>query len=155
GEKTNGRLILMNTRFGTLTTMSALYFAKLIKKYPTKTRPYNVEGIFEDEPSAILPPEEKKVVVDPIAITLAKDEEKRKQEAEKSAALTVKWAFRLRTLPCDVEQKLREQIKIEPKILSENLEKFVAGDYKGSPLELLEKFGAVKELLKGTEWYVK
>lgn len=155
GEKENGRLILMNTRYGTLTSMSALYFAKLIKKYPCKTRPYNVEGIFEEEATAPMKMPKETVVVDTLQASLNKTEEKRKIQEERQRKLYLKWAFRLKSLPIDVEIKLRDSVKIEPRILGENIEKWVSGNYNGSILELLAKFGEVKNLLQGTEWFVK
>jgi len=148
GEK-NGRLILLNTRYGTLTTMSASYFLKLIRKFRCKTRPYKVEYVedFEQESVEVKKPTQietpaKKPVTAP-----------KKDDTDGKLEIIERWSMRLKTLPLDVEEKLQKDLKIHPRELARDLDLFNENKLPG-PLKTLERFSRVKELLKGTPWDV-
>ena len=66
-----------------------------------------------------------------------------------------RWGLRLKTLPPDINETLEKELQVSPRVLGENLEKWGRNEYKGSVLELYGKYNRVRELLKGTEWYVK
>ena len=161
GMKDNGRLILLNTRYGTLTPMSASYFLKLISgKYPCSKRPFKVE--YPEDINGETTQQEKPVKrsegpylqkID--SEYLKREKEKKIKEKEKSDAETKKWAFRLKTLPLDVEEKLTKSVGIAPRELAEGLEKWIEGTYQGSVARLMGYLFNIQNLLKGTEWYVK
>lgn len=150
GEKENGRLILLNTKYGTLTSMGASYFLKLISgKYPCTKRPYNVEypegyERVKEQPSVMSAPKQT------VNVGLSKEE-----TADKETKEMLKWATRLKTLPMDIEEILEKDLKIAPRTLGENLEKWVSGEYEGSNLEILEAYEKARKLMKGTAWDVK
>lgn len=150
GEKENGRLILLNTRYGTLTSMGAAYFLKLISgKYPCTKRPYNVEypeGY--EKPKELTPSEKYKQYLD-------KKEKERDKEREELDIELLKWATRLKTLPDREAEILGKELKIAPHILGENLEKWANGIYEGPQAQISELYNKVQTLLKGTPWDVK
>lgn len=148
--KDNGRLCLLNTRYGTLTSMNASYFLKLISgKYPCSKRPYKVEY-----PEDVLIHDSDNTMSQP-AIVHEKNKDENLVSEDRSTIELKKWAFRLKTLPLDVEETLEKDMGVAPKELGEKLEKWVKNEYQGSVLELIGQYNRVKELLKGTEWYVK
>lgn len=158
----NGRLCLLNTRYGTLTKMSASYFIEHIntKKYKVYTRPYNVEypGDINGETTQQEKPvkrSEGPYLQKIDSEYLKREKEKKIKEKEKSDAETKKWAFRLKTLPLDVEEKLTKSVGIAPRELAEGLEKWIEGTYQGSVARLMGYLFNIQDLLKGTEWYVK
>lgn len=153
GEKENGRLILLNTKYGTLTSMGAAYFMKLISgKYPCTKRPYNVEYPEGEPPKA---PSAGEIVAKNIDRYLERKEKEREEERKKFDIELLKWVQRLKTLPDRESEILQKELKIMPKTLGENLEKWANNTYEGSNFEISEIYEKVKKLLKGTKWDVK
>ena len=154
GEKENGRPILLNTKYGTLTSMGAAYFMKLISgKYPCTKRPYNVEY-----------PEDYKVRKAPSAGEILNKgveryEERLKQQdketVDKETAEMLRWATQLKTLPERESEILERELKIAPQKLGEDLEMWSKDGVIVSPLQTLTAYEQAKKLLKGTEWGVK
>ena len=154
GEKENGRLILLNTRFGTLTSMNAAYFMKLISgKYPCVKRPYNVE--YPEGYEQVKAPSVGEITAKKIENYKARIEQEGKEYADKETKEMLKWATRLKTLPDHEEEILEKELKIAPYTLGENLEQFANNEYKDSMVQLFDAYSKVKGLLKGTAWDVK
>lgn len=154
GEKENGRLILLNTRFGTLTSMNAAYFMKLISgKYPCTKRPYNVE--YPEGYEQVKAPSESEIMAKQIENYEARAEKKEKEIVDKETKEVLKWAARLKTLPNREEEILEKELKIAPHTLGENLEQFLSDEYKGSVVQMFDAYEKVKGLLTGTAWDVK
>lgn len=151
GEKENGRLILLNTKYGTLTSMGVAYFMKLISgKYPCTKRPYNVEypeGYEVPKATVAMTKEPKQLIIN--------DESKIKVDEDKETKEMLKWATRLKTLPARESEILEKELKIAPQTLGEDMEKWVHGDKSVSPLQILTAYEKAKKLLKGTAWDVK
>ena len=151
GEKDNGRLILLNTRYGTLTSMGAAYFLKLISgRYPCTKRPYKVEYPEDYEaPKATvaMTKEPKQLIIN--------DESKIKVDEDKETKEMLKWATRLKTLPARESEILEKELKIAPYTLGENLEMWVKKGIISSPLQTIAVYEKAKNLLKGTAWDVK
>lgn len=154
GEKENGRLILLNTRFGTLTSMNAAYFMKLISgKYPCVKRPYNVE--YPEGYEQVKTSQEGGDVAKKIENYNARIEKEGHEYADREIKEMLKWAARLKTLPEREEEVIKKELKIAPHTLGENLEQFVSDEYKGSMVQMFDAYEKVKGLLKGTAWDVK
>ena len=150
-EKENGRLILLNTKYGTLTSMGASYFLKLISgKYPCSKRPYNVEYPEDYEKT------ETSSTNKPNFIQVPKVGCKKEEENNCNKEM-LKWAKRLKTLPARESEIVERELHIAPDTLGENLEKWVTQgiNFEGSPLQTIEAYEKVKKLLKGTEWDIK
>ena len=150
GVKENGRLILLNTKYGTLTTMNASFFLKLIdNKHPHSSRPYKVE--YPEDVSAPGKCSEKPVQA-PVDSVIERNNAKEEEYDEQ----TKKWAFRLKTLPPDVSEKLEKEIGLAPLELGQRIEKWIEGKFEGRPYaDILEPLHRAQGLLKYTEWYVK
>lgn len=145
GEKPNGRLILLNTRYGTLTSMGASYFRKLISgKYPCSTRPYLVER-----------PEEEYKPTPIVTDQNTTSEHKVSKEEDIETKKILKWAQRLKTLDAREEELLEKEIKVKPYLLGEWLVEWTENRFQGSISEMLGAFEKIKKLLKGTRWDVK
>lgn len=154
GEKENGRLILLNTRYGTLTSMGAAYFMKLISgKYPCTKRPYNVE--YPEGYEQVKAPSEGGNAAKKIEDYNARKEQERAEEIDKYNKEILKYAARLRTLPDREAEILEKELKIAPHTMGDNLEKWVLGTYEGSNVQIVEVYEKMKTLLKGTAWDVK
>lgn len=153
--KENGRLRLLNTKYGTLTSMNASFFIKRIssKKYLVDTRPYAVE--YPDGYEQVKAPPVGESTVKNIDNYSARKEKERTEENDKYNKEILKWALRLKTLPEHEEEILEKELRIAPHALGENLEKWINGTYEGSNVQIAEVYEKVKRLLKGTVWDVK
>lgn len=154
GEKANGRLILLNTLYGTLTSMNAVYFLKLIgRNRRVSTRPYNVE--YPEGYEQVKAPSEFINTAKKIEECNARKEQERAKENDKYNKETLKWAARLRTLPDREAEILEKELKIAPHTLGDNLEKWILGTYEGSNAQIAEAYEKATTLLKGTAWGVR
>ena len=147
--KENGRLCLLNTKYGTLTSMNASYFLKLISgKFPFATRPYKVEY-----PEDV---QDRQEITQKQSIDIYEKHRVAERAAEEKAEKELKqWIIRLKSLPLNVEETLEKDLKVAPRTIAENLDKWNKKQYSGSVIELMGEFNRVKGLLKGTEWFVK
>lgn len=153
--KENGRLCLLNTKYGTFTFMGAAYFIKHIttKKHLICEKPYSVE--YPEGYEQVKASPEGETAAKKIADYNARKEKERAEERDKYNKEALKWAARLKTLPEREEEILEKELKIAPHTLGENLEKWIADTYDGSNIEIADAYEKVKGLLKGTAWDVK
>lgn len=155
GLKENGRLCLLNTKYGVFTFMSAAYFIKHIttKAHLICKKPYEVE--YPEDYEQINASSKGENAAKKIEEYNARREKARAEENDKYKNEALKWATRLKTLPEREEEILEKELKTAPHTLGENLEKWINGTYKGSNVQIAEAYEKVKTLLKGTAWDVK
>lgn len=136
GETPTGRLQFINTTYGNVTEMSAARFSYMMTMLPKKIEPYILEEHFP---------------------TTA--EERRKQEAERLAALQrekeirereenkkfQKIIFKLKTLPIDVEYTINKELKID-------IREFASGLNHKFALSEAETLGKISHLLEKTPY---
>lgn len=110
GTSESGRLLFINTTYGTMTSMTPARFSFLFSQCPKTVSPYVMDNVFPESPA------------DPVSEQAKPDpaEDRKRAKVEQDFKLLI---HKLRTMPIDVEDTIRQSLHIEVKDLAEDLEK--------------------------------
>lgn len=114
GTTDTGRLIFINTMYGTETSMTPERFSYISTMYPHTTSPYVLDEHYPLAAESIRAEKERR------------EEQKRAEERalqEKADKQFKQAVFRLKTLPIDVEDTIAKAVGINPRAFAVQIEK--------------------------------
>ena len=113
GISENGRLLFINTTYGTKTSMTPKRFSFMFEKYPKTVSDYILENHY--------PTTKAEKQAEEVARIERERKEKERQEAEQQENFK-KAIFKLKTLPINVEYSVNHSLNINVKELAQELE---------------------------------
>ena len=113
GTAENGRLLFINTTYGTKTSMTPARFSFMFSKFPKTVSEYVLENRYPTTAAQRQAEEQKR------AEKLRKEEERRKAEEDEKFK---KLISRLKTLPIDVEYTVNHALNLNVQEIAQKLE---------------------------------
>lgn len=114
GTADNGRLLFINTTYGTKTSMTPARFSFMFAKFPKTVSPYILENHYPTAAAQKQAEDMKRAEEQ-----TRQEEEKRKNDEEKFRKLI----FCLKTLPIDVEYTVNQSLNLNVRKIAEDLER--------------------------------
>ena len=138
GTAENGRLLFINTTFGTITSMTPARFSFMFAKYPKTVSEYILENHYPTTKAERQAEEQKRAEMQ------RKEEERQKTEEQEKFN---KMIFRLKTLPIDVEYSVNHSLNLNVKKLAQEFE-----NENNFNTKTCEEYIRVAKLLAGTPY---